>query len=69
MSKKRQKHQKRPQPPSQADQPRPSDPVNVADGIPDRSEHCRLWKYLLLAAIFAAWIAFLVYCQVTAAPQ
>lgn len=68
MSKKRQKHQNRPQPSSRADQG-PGDPVNVVDDIPDRSECCRPWQYLLLAVVFAAWVAFLVYCQITTAPQ
>jgi len=42
---------------------RPPAPVNVVDGMPDRSERPRLWKYLLLAGVFAAWIGFLIYCQ------
>lgn len=64
MSKKRKKS------PPQADKndkPVPIDPVNVADGIPDRSENCRAWQYLVLGAVFAAWIAFMTYCQIAAA--
>jgi hypothetical protein len=38
-------------------------PVNRVDGIPDRSTRPALWKYLLLVAIFLAWVAFLIYCQ------
>ena len=34
----------------------------VADEIPDRSENPAKWKYLLIAAVFVAWVAFLVYC-------
>lgn len=39
------------------------EPINVVDGIPDRSPRRAAWKYLLLAAIFLLWLAFLVYCQ------
>ena len=40
----------------------PPQPVDVVDGIPDRSSSRRSWKYLLLAAIFVFWMAFLIYC-------
>ena len=40
------------------------EPVNMVDGIPDRSEHPAVWKYVLIAMLFAAWVAFLVYCQI-----
>jgi hypothetical protein len=43
--------------------PEPPEPVDAVDGIPDRSSNPAAWKYLLLAAIFLAWVAFLVYCQ------
>ncbi|MDY6913405.1 MAG: hypothetical protein SVT52_02965 [Planctomycetota bacterium] len=39
------------------------EPTNVIDGIPDRSPRPAAWKYVLLGAIFAAWLAFLIYCQ------
>ena len=39
------------------------EPVNVVDGIPDRSTHSGTWAYLIVAAVFVAWVAFLVYCQ------
>ena len=29
----------------------------------DVSADPAVWKYVLLAVIFAAWMAFLVYCQ------
>ena len=41
-----------------------SAPVDVIDGIPDRSGKARLWKYLALAAVFLAWICFLVFCGI-----
>jgi hypothetical protein len=37
-------------------------PVNVQDGIPDRSARPVAWKYVVLAAIFLGWVAFLIYC-------
>lgn len=40
--------------------PKPSEPVNVVDGIPDRSPSPRPWKYILLFAIFAAWVGVLL---------
>lgn len=43
----------------------PTEPVNMVDGIPDRSPSPRRWKYALLAGIFLAWLAFLIYCLVT----
>ena len=38
-------------------------PRDVIDGIPDRTSRGRMWKLLVLAAIFAAWMAFLVFAQ------
>lgn len=37
-------------------------PIDVVEGIPDRSTSRPLWKYLLIAVMFLAWIGFLVYC-------
>ncbi|MHC4294868.1 MAG: hypothetical protein ACYSTL_04720 [Planctomycetota bacterium] len=42
----------------------PREPVNVIDGIPDRSPRAGRWKIVLIAAVFCAWVAFLVYCQI-----
>lgn len=39
-------------------------PVDVVDGIPDRSPHPAAWKCLVIALIFAGWVAFLIYCAV-----
>jgi len=66
MSKKRRKGQPAP---GKANGPRPNDPVDVADGIVDRSERCRLWRYALVGAVFVAWVALLVYCQIAATTQ
>ena len=70
MSKKRKKVKKSAaQSETQSGAPSPADPVDVADGIPDRSATCPLWRYAVLGAVFIAWIVFLVYCQVTAMPN
>jgi hypothetical protein len=38
----------------------PPRPCDAADGIPDRAARRPAWKYILLATLFAAWIAVLV---------
>jgi len=43
----------------------PADPVNVIDGIPDRSQRGRKWKIVALLVVFVLWDAFLIYCQLT----
>ena len=48
--------------PSQAPRGVPT-PVDVVDGIPDRSRHRPRWKYVALAAVFLAWVAVLLYCH------
>ena len=63
------KDRKDKKPSDRSDAPRPADPVDVADGIPDRSANCPLWRYLVLGAVFVAWIIFMVYCQITAMPD
>ena len=46
----------------QAGPPQPlPDPVDVVDGIPDRSTRSGKWVLVLLGAVFLAWVAFLVY--------
>ena len=50
---------KAPPPPQAAP---PPDPVDVVDGIPDRSAPQPAWKYAMLAAIMLGWMAFLLYC-------
>jgi|GEM_PF-1735267 len=49
--------------PPERERPAPQ-PVDVVDGVPDRAPSRPLWKLLLLAGIFLAWVAFLVYCAV-----
>jgi len=44
-------------------QGRVPEPVDVVDGIPDRAAHRPMWKWVLIAAAFLAWLAFLIYCQ------
>ena len=39
----------------------------MVDGIPDRTTHPALWKYLLAAAVFAAWVAFLIWSRIAGA--
>ena len=52
---------KKKQPPPAA--PEIPQPVDVVDGIPDRSARRPLWKYILIGVLFLAWVAFLVYCH------
>ncbi len=47
--------------PKSADLP---EPIDVVDGIPDRSKNPAAWKYLLIVLIFAGWVAFLIYCGI-----
>ncbi len=47
----------------------PPEPIDEIDGVPDRSPHPAVWKYLLLAGAFLAWMAFLLYCQFGGGPQ
>ncbi len=44
-----------------------SEPVDIIDDVPDRSGNPRLWKYIALAAVFLAWICFLVLCGIIGA--
>ena len=44
------------------------EPVDVVNGIPDRSRRRPLWAYILLALIFLGWLAFLVTCRIAGAP-
>jgi hypothetical protein len=40
----------------------PAEPVNVVDGIPDRSTNPRPWKTMAVGGIFLVWLGFLIYC-------
>ncbi len=46
----------------------PREPVDVTDGIPDRSPHGRGWKLLLILVAFLVWIALLIYFQIAGSP-
>ncbi|MCD6377535.1 MAG: hypothetical protein J7L99_01650 [Planctomycetes bacterium] len=39
-------------------------PVDVIDGIPDRTSRPSWWKYAILAGIFLAWVGFLIACKI-----
>ena len=49
-------------------EPAPREPVDVTDGIPDRSPRGRRWKLLLIVLVFALWIALLIYFQIAGSP-
>lgn len=46
-----------------ADRPIP-EPQDVVDGIADRTRRGVVWKTIVIAIIFLAWVGFLVYCLV-----
>jgi hypothetical protein len=48
--------------------PEPPAPVDVRDGIPDRSERRGRWPILVLLGVFLAWLGFLIYCAVGGSP-
>ena len=58
-----QARQKAPRPETRA-----PEPVDVVNGIPDRSASRPLWAYIVLALIFLGWLAFLVTCGIVGAP-
>lgn len=41
----------------------PPQPKDVIDGIPDRAARRPRWQIVAIFALFAAWIAFLLICQ------
>ena len=47
---------------SRQDNVQPCKPIDVVDGIPDRAAHVSVWKCVLMGMVFAAWLAFLIYC-------
>ena len=53
---------------SHARQPAVAEPVDVVDGIPDRSANPAAWKYVVLAAVFVGIVSFLVICLILGAP-
>ena len=42
----------------------PPEPVDRIDGVPDRTARAVWWKYAIIAAIFAAWVACLICIKV-----
>jgi hypothetical protein len=46
----------------------PPPPIDVANGIPDRSSRPGRRRLVWILLIFAAWVAFLIYCQVAGSP-
>lgn len=42
-------------------------PPDAVDGIPDRSTHRPRWAYMVLLAVFLAWVAFLLWVLVAGA--
>ena len=46
----------------------PPEPIDVVDGIADRTPAPPRWKRLVLAGVFVAWVAFMLYCQMAGAP-
>lgn len=48
--------------------PPPPEPIDVVEGIPDRRARSQRWRLLVLAGVFVAWIAFMLYCQLAGAP-
>lgn len=41
-----------------------TEPVDVIDGVPDRSVSPRPWKYVALAVVLLIWVGLLVLCGV-----
>lgn len=41
-----------------------SPPIDVVNGVPDHAPTTPLWKYLLLAGLFLAWVAVLILVRV-----
>jgi len=49
-------------------EPAPPKPVNVVDGVPDRSDRSMMRTLVWIIVIFSAWVAFLVYCRLAGSP-
>ena len=50
--------------PAAAPAPAPPDPVDVADGIPDRAASPTRRRLLWVVLIFVAWMAFMAYVKI-----
>ena len=44
----------------------PPEPLDVHEGMPDTAAKRPIWPYLVIATIFAGWLAFLVYVYLAA---
>ncbi len=44
------------------------DPVDVVDGIADRSARPRVWMYVVLGAVFVGWLCFLIWSAIAGGP-
>jgi len=53
---------KRASSPSSRLRPTPEAPADGSAKLPDQSANPAVWKYVLLALIFAGWVAMLIYC-------
>jgi hypothetical protein len=62
MSRRRQQREPQDRPPAV------TEPVDVADGIPDRAAETPVWKYVVVAAVFVGIVSFLVTCLILGAP-
>jgi len=49
--------------PDKKQDPTPPEPVDISDGIPDRSVSISWAVVATLVAIFIGWCIFLLYCQ------
>jgi len=48
--------------------PQPPEPVDVVDGIPDRSPTAPRWKLVVILLVFLAWVGFMLYVQFAGRP-
>lgn len=53
---------------SKSSPPEPPKPVDVRDGIPDRSGQSPKRVFYVLAAVFLGWLLFLIYCAAAGNP-
>jgi len=66
MSRKRRTQPARPK--ETAEEGQAPQPVDMVNGIPDRCQQAPKWKYIVIAVVFAAWLAFLIYCAAAGKP-
>ena len=44
------------------------EPVDVVDGIPDRSATVPRWKFAVILLVFMAWVGFMLIVQIVGRP-